>query len=238
MSQAASPALLTPQSGECTDSPLDDLFHNLISGSNTDRSDRQRSPLPLSVAQKQRIVENCPKFFLPTSQVTRLMQECQISSGQGTAPRYSMPDLSSVDESEGGAGAEAFPGTSPGGRYYQDASKHHQIVHQRAVSCDTTYDPSQPAPGKLVKGDFKCRSAAEMGESDQMVEQYWEVATPPRSPTVTASPPPPYGQFLSPDDATHGRSAASYIKEKSGERPASPLAQKSYKSPIRDSNQR
>ena len=105
---------------------------------------------------------------------------------------------------------------------YQDAID----SHQRSASYDVAYEQQQTS--NVADNDLKTRSAADMGETDQIVEKYWEVATPPYSGTPTAmvttpSPPPvvmtpSYGNFLSPDDA----------KRCSLKRPASPLTQKAY----------
>lgn len=130
-------------------------------------------------------------------------------------------------------------------QYHRDTSFQYQVTnprhqdaadsHQRSASYDMSYNTQQTGD-QTDEEELKARSAADMGQTDEMVERYWEVATPPHSVTPTASPPPPvvmtptYGNFLSPDDA-----------KRTLRRPASPLAQKSYTSDSPDklvSNQR
>lgn len=231
---------------------LDD-FLDLVANSNADRIEHQRSSMPPNVHQKQLKPENVPKYYLPTSQVAKLVQEHQPSDGWGNMPRHSMPNLlvGRVEEVDEYSDSEtsSTPGGSRGdlshfqdyqdadqyqdtGRYYQDSS---QDAHQRASSYDTTYGVQRV--GTLMEEDFKSRSATEMGESDQLVEKYWEVATPPRrmnspltlaSSPISISPPakntPIYGNFLSPDDAKH------YFPSCISEKSSQTASQQSYTS--------
>lgn len=241
---ATSPISVSPQPMSDEDAETHSVLNdfdeiiNLFSNSNTtDRLEQQRSPMP---PPRQTI----PRYLLPTSHANRMIPGSRSPIGWSATPMYSMPDLSVgrvEEESEEYVDSETSP-ISPGGdegapsaQYAcQDKRQQYKDEHQRSVSYDMTYDPQ--TTGDLVEDDFKTHSAVNMGVSDQMVDRYWEVATPPRTTPPAASTPsvtppsattPTYGNFLSPDDAKRYL-PSSHLQSSNDQRSASPLAQKSY----------
>lgn len=209
---------------------LDD-FLDLLSESTTDRIEQQRSSLPTSILHKRKPQQASPvsKFYLPTSlsQTSSRMLHPEISLsplGWTATPTASMPNLSEhvveeeEEEEEEGEESDVSP-TSPS----EDATPKRVGSERRAVSFDLTYDE---IPGDGVEEHLKTRSAADMGETDEIVEGYWQTQAPPL-PAAATSPPAAsmYGNFLSPVDAYRP-----VVRPSPALRPPSPLAHTAYTS--------